>query len=151
MHRWIQLIRFLLRLIPSLYSILPYLQVLTLLDGMSFDWPGWLKYVFLACTTVALNVNLALPHCFGFFPSLTQEWIAYMLVPWLHLFFSATKWYGALRLHKLLRRSSPNSALERMTWFAWLKDEQQLEAYADAEIQCVIWAFYVTTMCAITI
>ena len=45
---FIFIVRYLLQLVPSLYSILPFLQELTLVDGMSFDWPLVLDPAFLA-------------------------------------------------------------------------------------------------------
>ena len=80
--------------------------MLTLLDGMSFDWPSWLKSIFFACTSVALNVNLTMAHCFGFFPSLTHEWIAYMLVPWLHLLLNLGMYFIVRLLQRLSQAHS---------------------------------------------
>ena len=145
-NRWIQIIRVLLQLVPSLYSILPFWQVLTLLNGMSFDWPNWLDPVFLVCTTVALNINLTMAHCFGFFPSLFREWIAFMLVPWLHLVFNVAKWYIVRWLHQQSHSGGSFSSLVDRTWLIWIKDEQQIERYTDARISATIWSFYATVI-----
>ena len=73
-------------------------------------------------TTVGMNVNLTMAHCFGFFPTLTREWIVYMLVPWLHLVFNLAKWFTVRRLQRLSHSNRAVAAfVDRTASLAWIR------------------------------
>ena len=69
-----------------------------------------------------MNVNLTMAHCFGFFPTLTREWIVYMLVPWLHLVFNLAKWFTVRRLQRLSHSNRAVAAfVDRTASLAWIR------------------------------
>ena len=106
---------------------------------MSFDWPTGFKRIFLACTAVALNVNLSLSPCFGWHSRLSVELAVYLMVPWLHLLLNFSRVQGVQLLHRLSEKEGVVSKVLNNAYCQWMKDGAKVSAFIDKQFATTIW------------
>ena len=136
-NRWVPVLRHLNRVIPSLYSILPFLQMVTLITQLTFDWPKLLISFVPFFTILNLNLNLTLKDCFLRIPY-RIEWGLFVSVPWCTMCLNLIFWMVV----KLLG--------SKMAWihrcFNWMADEKEQTRYKNSLIADVWYVFYATTI-----
>ena len=69
--------------IPSLYSIIPFLQIFALMKAqLGFSWPDISEVLSLPASVFAINLNLSFYECFDIIHNSETKWALLVSVPW---------------------------------------------------------------------
>ena len=97
------------RAIPSLYSLLPFLQLLSQALKLGFAWPEAAQALTVPASLFDLNLNLSFHQCFLSL-DFASEWALYLSVPWCFGASKLAKW----ALGNALKSSG--GVLQRISW-----------------------------------
>ena len=124
--------------------LLPFLQIVSLLQGMGFDWPE-MSAPFAVSKFFSININLAAPSCFGWLDegdNFLAVWLVYMSVPWVSLGFNLVLY----SLVVLLARISKSCAWVSRSRFRWVANKEKRSVYKDDCKNTVVYTFYATAI-----
>ena len=121
--------------IPSLYCIIPFLQIFALMEArLGFSWPAMASILSVPASVFQLNINLSFYQCFDTVRDFETKWALLVSVPWCLAALTLVKWGLGIALHR---------AGGKCSQWSWISQSNKT-AIRDQYVAETIYAFIAT-------